>query len=109
MKKNSWSSKAVGAAGAYYVAKKVKKKKKAKLWSGYGYEDDEEYMGSRYSQIENCFTCTSVNNDNPQCERQDSSISTNSLSYRSCASTHYCGLVLGGDDSSGDTFLEVLT
>ena len=30
MKKESWSSKAVGAAGAYYAAKKIKKKKKVR-------------------------------------------------------------------------------
>jgi len=102
MKKNSWSKDVVKAAGAYYAIKKAKKFR-PKLWTGYGFDGDDLYRD--YSEIEQCFTCTSVNGDNPSCERQDGNILLNLINMQSCDDDwNYCGLVI--TQHEGDTYFQ---
>jgi len=108
MKSKGWSSKAKKSSTAYlaFLAAKKAKKKVPKLWTGYGFEGDDEWQ--EYFPISSCFSCVSYNGDNMDCERPDDSYSISAISQVSCPdSSHYCGFTLGGYGETGDNvFLE---
>ena len=54
---------------------------------------DDDY--DSLEDIEVCFSCSSVDGNNPDCERQDGTFSIDLINTIACtASDNYCGLVI---------------
>jgi len=100
----SWSRRAVSAAAVILLAKQGRRRR-GRIYNGWGYDvdDDEWYQNEMWEDLNSCFTCDSFDGSDTNCERLDSSIRIQDLSYQACPANSYCLLAMGTMENENET------
>lgn len=99
---SGWSRN-VKTAAAAYLAYKTLGGARHVLYTGYGYDGDDfewndsfGYSGIVFGDtVEACFSCESINDNNPACERADLSALITDVPIQICPLGNMCGTIFG--------------